>query len=771
MATSGQKATATPEGGLVCLKCQEPTLLKDSIASGRNMLRRNCLECVSTDKWLTRCCRKPKPTEVENDDQKERREKAEQLKTKITKMSSAEKAAWYVKQKEERRKQEKTSKRSFNNGVGFAQESQSTSLGNTEKDIMETCEDWCLRQMQLKRFDTLEAAQAGFKQECQKPGAKTTQRRGETLLQRFAGVEVDQTHRHVLDTGTRQRADIHDQDDLKAFQGEAEERMVRAQWRLDSDKQAMLEGTLKTPTQLLNIEADIERAKQQEQEMESLWMEQLETEAKNKQQSATAKPVERSAGVEAMSFQACIAKTEQCMQEVVSRQQALLLGCTEECPRLDTELLQKEAQAFEDECNNFLPMIQTDIQALVERWNNVKQEHETNQDGHKLHEGQLQVSKDFKEWLSKCTPLCDLKAKIKAFRQWLTKSKSQAKKADKAAAQAKAAVQSTKLGQVSSWNDATLCKQAGNAAAEASFAGDFTGFGNAWNLQTDLLGVSAEKEIRPVVFSAAQGKPFADDMLSHEYFKFQKVWVQEQMKKAAGAAWMSALVTKATVSKKLAQTWTKLLGEDTEHFLKNLGNAALTETFQPQFYQQVSKSCNLHLHGDFGLPDVRICLESTAFLMGAPLAKLQGGTLKEKRDSLLKLTFEGWNNLATWKVTFSPGKVVVIPGDHVFCSICAGGDEEVHHGARIHLLSGEHAKRTLETCKMLVADNPLLGQMKTGALVQALEAFFQKPIPAAQPAIEDAARAAKRHKKMEKQTTLNVQSKAKAKASEAEDLS
>ena len=76
-----------------------------------------------------------------------------------------------------------------------------------------------------------------------------------------------------------------------------------------SSVEAMLEGTLKTPTQLLNIEADIERAKQQEQEMESLWMEQLESETKGKQ-AATPKPVERSAGVEAMSFQACIAKTE-----------------------------------------------------------------------------------------------------------------------------------------------------------------------------------------------------------------------------------------------------------------------------------------------------------------------------------------------------------------------------------------------------------------------------------------------------------------------------
>ena len=77
--------------------------------------------------------------------------------------------------------------------------------------------------------------------------------------------------------------------------------------------------------------------------------------------------------------------------------------------------------------------------------------------------------------------------------------------------------------------------------------------------------------------------------------------------------------------------------------------------------------------------------------------------------------------------------------------------EEVHHGARIHLLSGEHAKRTLETCKTLVEDNALLGQMKTGALAQALETFFQKAITATQPASEEAAssvnRAAKRQKK------------------------
>lgn len=116
---------------------------------------------------------------------------------------------------------------------------------------------------------------------------------------------------------------------------------------------------------------------------------------------------------------------------------------------------------------------------------------------------------------------------------------------------------------------------------------------------------------------------------------------------------------------------------------------------------------------------------------------------------------------------------MIIPGDHVFSSICAGEAESIHHGARIHLLSGEHAKRTLETCKMLVTDNALLGQMKTGALLQALEAFCQKAsaVTGSQPASEQTTRAAKRPQKNEKQTTLVVQPKAKAKASEVEDLS
>ena len=132
----------------------------------------------------------------------------------------------------------------------------------------------------------------------------------------------------------------------------------------------------------------------------------------------------------------------------------------------------------------------------------------------------------------------------------------------------------------------------------------------------------------------------------------------------------------------------------------------------------------MHLHGDFGLPDVRIGLESTAFLMGAPLAKLQWH-LEGKKGLTAQADLRRLEQLGHLESDFVSRKGCGHPRRPCLLQYFAGESEEVHRGARIHLLSGEHAKRTLETCKMLVTDNPLLGQMKTGALVRLRKHFFK----------------------------------------------
>ena len=710
-AAAASQAATSAETGLACQKCQEPTLLKDSVPNGKNALRRNCLECVSTDKWLTRSCKKPKATETEPEFAKEKRQKAETLKASLSKMSPSEKAQWYCKQKEERRKQEKGSKRTFSTGVGYIQESISESLGCSDKDIFETCEDWCARQMTLQKYSTLEEATLAFQQECKQPGAKTLKRRGETLLGRFGGVEVDMSTRHSLTEGIRQRADLHDQDDLEAFQSEAKHRMERGHWRLESDRQAALENTLKQPTRLLNVEGDIQRAQQQDAEMEQMWMEQLEAEAKEKS-SGTQKTVAKSAGVEAMGYEAAISRTTQSMRDVLSRQQALLLGAQEETQLLETELLRSEGSERQKECENMLPALETSIDEWEKKWRKDKTTHEKDGNADALHEGVTQVAKDYKEWSTKDADLIEFKAKVKNFRAWLQKSKAQVKKAEKAGAQAKAALQNAKMGNASSWNDIPLVKQMLQEVTQIATAS--TAFGDkglAWNFAQDFL----DNGISPVAFSRAQGKAFADDMKAHDYFKFQKVWVAEQMRKA-GCTWMSALVTKSTVARRLSGTWSKLLGDECEKWAAKLP-PQLVEMFQPQFFQQTEKSCSVHLHPDFGLPDVRMCLEGHFFYMGFPMSKLQGPGLASMREDLCKQSWQSFQRLCTWACEAKPGKVVAIPGDHVFCTFVL----EDSHGARIHALCGKHIARSAAVTDLLLKDNPILATMRTGKLKEALD--------------------------------------------------
>lgn len=168
---------------------------------------------------------------------------------------------------------------------------------------------WLLRSKTMSRFvkiemtlgdyDSFEAAKVGFQQQCNKPGALTIARRGEVLVTRFAGVQIDQSEKRRVISG------INDQEDLENFKQESKDRMEKGKWRLDADRQGLLENTGSEPTPLLNVSADIEKARQFYQELEQHWIEQLESEGVTKQKDASApNTVVKSAGLKAMGCQA-----------------------------------------------------------------------------------------------------------------------------------------------------------------------------------------------------------------------------------------------------------------------------------------------------------------------------------------------------------------------------------------------------------------------------------------------------------------------------------
>lgn len=734
--SSSDEATASaaqPEAGLSCQKCAQPTTLKDSLPTGRNALRRNCLECVSTDKWLTRAIKKPAGDKPESEEQKERRTSAENVKATLVKMSPAEKAKWYTQKKEERRQQERGTKRTFSTGVGFVQEEEKTSWGEKEQDQFETCEMWCARQMSLKRYQSYEEAETAFKAECKKVGSRTMQKRGETLLCSFQGVLVASGKEHSLTSGVRQRADIVDEADLQDFKDEAASKKTKAQWRLESDKQAFLEGTLEAPASLLNVAQDIAKQRVIDAEVEQQWMETMEATATKKREEKKEPTVTiKSVGVESMGLEATIQRGVQSMNDGVARQKALAAQAAEETSHLGTELLRAEGSEFQARCEDLLPKVLADIEEKKAEWETSLKNGVAQKDAAFIHNQIAEVAKQLKDWMSQSQPLKDYKDEIKSWKGFLAKCKQQEKKKDKAATKANSsAMSSNKLASGSSWHNLTLCKQALDALqVTPALEKDYGVF---WNLEKDLLDAKAEAEVGPVVFSEGQAQSLCDEMTNNEYYKFQKVWVSEQMKKVGSGAFLSAQVTKAAVSKKMTGLWSKLANAGALSHVKTSENL-VKEMFVPQFFQQ-AKGCQVSLHTDFALPDCRLQLEGKSFLAGVPLDKVPGKDLHDKRGWLMNATWEQFSALKTWSVSMVPGKGVVIPGDH--CFLCATLDDS--HGGRVHMLMDGHAQRTLEVCHKQVQDNAALQGLKTGKLLEALQLQLKAPTDAENLALTEAA--------------------------------
>lgn len=704
------------EGGvnLNCQKCAQPTTLRESIPNGRNELRRNCLDCVSTDKWLLRASKKP--SGVESDQQKERREKAEATKSALTKMSPQEKSAWYQKQKDERKQQERGCKRTFSTGVGFVVDEEKQKFAEHELDVFETSEMWCGRMMTLKKFDTLEAAEAAFKLECKKSGAKTKVKRGETLLASFQGVQAKAGSSHSLSHGVRQRADLTEEADLQDFKDEVKSKAEKATWRLESDRQAFLEGTLQGHTPLLNVAQDMAKAKAIEAEMESQWMQTLEaTAAQKKEENKKPTNPVKSVGVEAMGVEAAIQRSVQNMNDAVSRQKALQEQAKEDSNLLETEMLREEAREFQTKADGFLPLILEQIATKEKDWKQQLTASLEAKSAQDLHDLCLEIAKGLKDWLANSTSLKSFRDIVKEWRSWLAKCKASSKKKDKAATKAQsAAMSSAKLAVGSSWHNLGLCRQAiDKFANDGSLDRDF---GIAWSLEKDLLLADPSQEICPVVLSEGQASSYCTEMANNEYFKFQKVWVAEQMKKQGASCFLSAVVTKTAVATKLGSLWGKLCGPEALSFLSGCSDNMVKELCVPQFFQQGDGTCHAHLHGDFGLPDVRLLFEGKAILAGLPLAKVPGESLAEKRSWLTSVTWDVFHRQVTWSVSLVPGKGVAIPGDHCFLSFSQGEC----HGGRVHLLRAPHASRTMKLCSDQVDDNAALQSLKTGRLLDCL---------------------------------------------------
>ena len=187
---------------IVCVKCEEECPRHGSSATGgANPLRRQCQSCAACDKGLTRV---PGARQA------------------MKKKTREEKLAVYRKSKREREKSTNGRvERSYEDIKGLIGEEnfQENTLDDLDKYITYTM----FEDRQRTRGEPLENIPNLWKDELNRPGAQTLQRRGEWLLGEFNGVEVRNRQGSRQGSSVVKSSSVKTANDMQAFQREAEE--------------------------------------------------------------------------------------------------------------------------------------------------------------------------------------------------------------------------------------------------------------------------------------------------------------------------------------------------------------------------------------------------------------------------------------------------------------------------------------------------------------------------------------------------------------------
>ena len=254
--------------GLLCIKCGDHTTMLDSRQSGgRNALKRVCKGCTATDKALDRRCNPPclsqrralddnegasgtptkkKPrtaTAEEMASAREEQAEGKKVRSAIAKMSSTQRMEWYRNEKANRQAAEgaTNTNRSFNDTKAVVEQIQDDKTLDDELDQWETQEDFCLRQLALKRAETEQGAILLWREAVKAPGANVKKARGELLLGRFTGLGRKKRNEDGLRTRLGQGQTIESHSDLEEFGTLADKmkkkmKMQQAQERLPEGK-------------------------------------------------------------------------------------------------------------------------------------------------------------------------------------------------------------------------------------------------------------------------------------------------------------------------------------------------------------------------------------------------------------------------------------------------------------------------------------------------------------------------------------------------------
>ncbi|CAE7233209.1 unnamed protein product [Symbiodinium sp. CCMP2592] len=289
------------ESELRCIKCDDAVTLETSHASGRNVLRRVCGGCSSTDRWLQRSRKTKDKKGGETEKEREARVNPEKVAVSLSKMSTEEKFAWYRKQKAQRAESGTSRKRTFEKAVGALTEERKRLESQQDVDRWFRFKDWAAREALLTGAKPEELPRL-WKAETSKPGAITKVVRGELLLKEWSGCEDRLGSQHELSTSVKQRMDLLSKEDLERFQEISAGRLERGQNLLSADRLVNSANNTRQESQLLNVVADMEEAAQIRRELEARLFEEAEIAEARRKAAQEEKPKVSSAALEKLQY-------------------------------------------------------------------------------------------------------------------------------------------------------------------------------------------------------------------------------------------------------------------------------------------------------------------------------------------------------------------------------------------------------------------------------------------------------------------------------------
>ncbi|CAE7038535.1 unnamed protein product [Symbiodinium sp. CCMP2592] len=614
-------AAPTPSAPLVCQKCQEPTTMSCSSATGRNPLLRACNGCLATERWLTRSSARPKVGKTESEQDKERRVSALQVKEDLKKKTPEEKAQWYQSQKLQRAQEEQSKKRTFSSAVGSVEDIREKQNISDDVESFVTFRTWAQQELTLKTFSTLAEAKVAWEKKIKDPNTRTMQKHGETLMYEFRG-----------------RMDIGSQEDLDEYHEESGSRMKRARQRLDIETAAKFEAgeaELEKPVPLLTVSKDIGQLKEiEESRDEELFSLATKVAAEKKAQQALKKEElekkPKSLPLEKLAFEAARKKAIQSMSDVGLRLRSSLTA-------QDTELektLETESQDLRDERSEKVKEIDQMLASVQEA----------------MQEKDL----EWKEWENSTCPE-DLALKKSINDREKAAAKTSANK-----------------------------KLSGGEKNLALLAADLCGctLEPTGSVDYSYIGPNLLKKNSPLAFEKARSSQLTATIRGLEYYRLQKSWVAEKMK-SANTSSSTAMISKKPVVKKLGdvllRSWSEIYGGAEERACLTGVPEDMKDHFVVQFGQRMKKTCSVLFRTDLNLPTLVVVLEGRLTIGGFRQRVLKGSTEAEKAaevDALKAPDVQRIVNKDGWVVKLEAESSMVLPPDTVFFEIAS--DEDVH---------------------------------------------------------------------------------------------